>query len=315
MSQSDSSSAAVPKEKTFSSYNQEQGKAYAQIRRDYAPNVYQTIIDHHRSTGGQLDTLLDVGCGPGTALGTLAPHFTHAVGLDPSEGMLATARSLGLVTSTGEPVRMGVSTAEALGANLEPPVADSSVDLITAANAAHWFDMSGFWPSAARVLKPGGSVALWTSGAGRVHPDTPNAAAIQVAMDEHEEQYLKPYFEPGNILVRNRYVDLPLPWTLAQPVPEFDETTFFRKDWQVGEKFFVGETEVDLDTFEKMMSTGSAVTRWRQAHPDDVGTERDVVRINRRAMEKLLHEAGVEKGKERLKGIVYGAVLMVKKKM
>jgi trans-aconitate 3-methyltransferase len=315
MSQSAPTPTPFPTEKTFSSYNQEQGKAYAQIRRDYHPSLYQTIISHHTSTGGQLDTLLDVGCGPGIAARGLDSHFAHAIGIDPSEGMIATARSLGGVTSTSEPVRFEVSTAEDLGGNLSPPIQDSSVDLITASNAAHWFDMSRFWPSAARVLKPGGSVALWTSGELSVHPSMPNAAAIQASLDQIQEQHLKPYYAPGNLLTRNRYVDLPLPWTLAQPVPEFDESTFFRKDWDVAENFFVGQPEVDLDTFEKMMGTASTTTRWRQAHPDAVGTERDVVRMLRREIERLLHEAGVEKGKETVKGAMQGTLLMVKKKI
>ena len=277
--------------------------------------MYQTIINHHTSTSGQFDVLLDVGCGPGTAARGLAPQFSHVIGVDPSEGMINTARSLVVVTSTSEPVRFEVSTAEDLGGNLSPPIQDSSVDLITASNAAHWFDMSRFWPSAARVLKPGGSVALWTSGEICADPSMPNAAAIQVAMDQLEEQHLKPYFVPGNLLARNRYVDLPLPWNLAPPVPDFDKSTFFRKDWDVAETFFASQPEVDLDTFEKMMGTGSATTRWRQAHPDAVGTERDVVRMLRREIERLLHEAGVEKGKEKAKGAMRGALLIVKKKI
>jgi trans-aconitate 3-methyltransferase len=27
---------------------------------------------------------------------------------------------------------------------------------------AHWFDMTKFWAEAAKVVKPGGTVALWT---------------------------------------------------------------------------------------------------------------------------------------------------------
>jgi trans-aconitate 3-methyltransferase len=310
MSQSNSTPASFPKEKTFSSYNQEQGKVYAQTRRDYHPSVYQTIIDHHTSTGGEFGTLLDVGCGPGIAAYALAPHFAHAIGLDPSEGMISTARSIGgSVTSTSEPVRFEISTAEELGG-----IQVSSVDLITVANAAHWFDMSGFWPSAARVLKPGGSVAIWTSGQIRIHPSMPNAAAIQAAIDQNEERNMLPYYEPGNLIVRSRYERLALPWTLARPVPEFEKSTFFRKNWEFGEKFFIGPQEADLDTFEKVLWTGSAQTRWRQAHPDDVGTERDVVKILRKEIERLLHEAGVERGKEMMKGYVQGTVLMVKKK-
>lgn len=90
----------VSAEKTFSSYTQDQGANYAQNRTDYHPNLYKTIIDHHTSTSGQLNTLLDVGCGPGAAARALAPHFAHAIGLDPSEGMINNARFLAGASSS-----------------------------------------------------------------------------------------------------------------------------------------------------------------------------------------------------------------------
>lgn len=301
-------------EQTFSKYSEAQGKHYAQIRRNYHSSVYDCILDHHRSTGGQFDYLLDVGCGPGTAIRTISANFTHATGLDPSDGMIAVARGFGGQTSTSEAIRFEISISQELGSNLSPPVTDSSVDLITAANAAHWFNMAEFWPAAARVLKPGGSVAIWTSGEIRAHPDMPNAEKIQAAMYQWEEENLKPHMEAGSLLTRNRYQDLPLPWTLAEPVNEFEESSFFRREWKLGEPFYQPEGEVDLDMFERMMSTGSAVTRWRQAHPEAVGTEEDAIRKLRRIFEKLLHEAGVEPGKEKVKGTVAGVVLIVKKK-
>jgi len=306
-------------EKTFTSYNRAQGQAYAAIRRQYHPSVYETILSHHESTGGACTTLLDVGCGPGLALTALAPKFSHAIGLDPSEGMIQTARSLNAAgsiprTSTSEPVRFEISTAENLGRDLDPPIPDASVDLLTASNAAHWFDMAGFWPSAARVLKPGGSVALWCSGEMRVHPSTPGAEALQKAMDEIRNRELAPYYVEGNLLTFNRYRDLPLPWTLSPPVAGLEESTFFRKEWTIGEPFFVGELEVDMETFEKMLSTGSPVTRWREAHPEDVGTEKDVLRMFRRQAERILQENGVEPGQEKVRGTALGAVLIVKKK-
>ncbi|KAJ9144279.1 methyltransferase domain-containing protein [Pleurostoma richardsiae] len=313
-------SASFSPEKTFRSYTSEQGAAYAQNRRGYHPNLYKLVVNHHTSTGGQLDTILDVGCGPGIATRALAPHFAHAIGLDPSEGMIVTARSLGGQTSGGEPIRFEVSSAEELGSQLDPPVHDSSVDLIVAATAAHWFDMSRFWPSAARVLKPGGTIALWTGSTMCVHASTPNHAAIQQAMEDFEERHLRQYIYHGNYLVRNMYVDLPLPWTLETPAEELDQDTFVRKEWnkggacEEGEEFFMGQHTVDLDMLEKILGTGSPMTRWRQAHPDAAGTEQDVVRMIRREIEKLLHEAGVEKGKEVVTGGLGGVLLVVKKR-
>lgn len=313
------STSSFSEEKTFRSFSKEQGKNYAEHRRDYHPKLYQIIIDHHTSTGGQLDTIVDVGCGPGQAIRALAPRFTHAFGIDPSEGMISTARSLGGATSTAEPIRFEVSTAEDLS-SLSPPIPDGSIDLITAATAAHWFDLPRFWPQAARILKPGGSVALWSGGPMVVDSSMPNHAAIQAAIDSHKD-LLKDYMLLGNRLPNDLYVELPLPWTIATPVPEFDKATFLRKEWNTddgsepGDEFFAQpQIPLDLDTLEKVLGTASPVIRWREAHPEAVGTDHDVVREIRLKIERILHEAGVEKGKEILKGGVSGVLLVVKKK-
>lgn len=121
-------------EKTFRSYTSEQGKAYAKHRMTYSQALYQDIISHHTSTGGKRDTVLDLGCGPGTATFALARFFDNAIGLDPSTGMVTTARSLLVTEAPRSNVKFEVSTAEDIDPSLIP---DSSVDLITAATCAH----------------------------------------------------------------------------------------------------------------------------------------------------------------------------------
>ncbi|KUJ07797.1 S-adenosyl-L-methionine-dependent methyltransferase [Mollisia scopiformis] len=310
MSNTTSDFVPAPSEKTFSSYTPDQGAKYAQARPGYSPSLYASIIAHHTSTGGKLDTLVDVGCGPGMTARALAPNFTHTIGLDPSEGMITTARSL-------DPnIRFEISTAEDLGWHLDPKIEDESVDLITASTAAHWFDMTRFWPRAAQILKPGGTVALWGTGGINMHPSMPNAVAIQAMFDDFEERELKPFFEPGNLISRNLYKDMPLPWTLSPKVEAFEEKTFFRREWGLDNSGFyeAAVMEVDLDRMEKAQATLSPVHRWREANPEKVGTEEDIVRIMRRGVERLLHEAGVEKGKEVVKGSLSGVLIMAKKK-
>ena len=329
MSQTTSTSTSTPpdttRETTFRSYSKQQGDKYAQGRPDYPPSLYKLIINHHIKTGGELNILIDIGCGPGNVARNLQPNFTHVYGFDPSPGMIAAARS----NSDNKSIQFEVSTAEDLGAHLlsssssSPLVEDGSVDLITAAAAAHWFDMERFWRRAAQVLKPGGSVAIWTTIRTFVHPSTPNATAIQAALDQCIEIDLQAYHAPGNFTVRNRYKDLVLPWTVEQstgsnsnssPMPEFDQTTFFRRDWDSAEDPMAYYPSVDMDTLERVASTASPITRWRQAHPEVVGTEKDRVRILRRETERLLHEAGVEKGNERINAYPQGVLLIVKKK-
>jgi SAM-dependent methyltransferase len=319
----DSAKETQHSDPTFRSYTKEQGITYAQSRGGYPPKLYQLVMDRHLSTGGQLNYILDVGCGPGTTIRELASTFAHAAGLDPSEGMISTARSLGGTSSWSsapEPIQFQVSTAEDLGSNLSSPIPDASIDLITASTAAHWFDMSKFWPRAAQVLKPGGTVAIWTFSSWYPHPSMPNGAAIAALMEEFSKVWVGPYQTAGNHLVRDLYSDLPLPWTIPNLVPEFDKETYYRKEWnkngkvEDGEQFFMGQFTTGLDATEKFFDTISPVTRWREANPDKTGEE-DIVRKLMRGIERLLHEAGVEKGKEALTGGVAGVLLMVKKKV
>lgn len=83
----------------------------------------------------------------------------------------------------------------------------------------------------------------------------PNAAAIQQAIDEHEELYLKPFLHPGNLLTRGCYKDLVLPWTSNPPISGFDKSNFFRKDWGPDEDFYTGAREINMDMFESVCGT------------------------------------------------------------
>jgi trans-aconitate 3-methyltransferase len=301
-------------EKTFTSYNQQQGVAYAELRPGYHPSLYQLIIDFHtKNDTGKLETLLDVGCGPGKATRALASQFKQAIGIDTSQGMIDTAISLGGKTKSNKAIRYAVSGAEEIKG-----VEDGSVDVLIAATCAHWFNMPAFWARAAKVLKPGGTVAIWTSGGSRITKSTPNHVKIQAALDKIEQDYLIPYFEPGNVLTRNLYRNLPLPWTSTPSVSGFDEASFVRKEWADGENeefYSTGTMTLNLDMVEKILATASPVQRWREGNPDKVGTSEDVLKKMRAAIEEGLYEAGVPKGEEKVSGSPDGVLLLVKTKV
>jgi len=309
-------------EQTFQSYTSDQGSRYARYRAGYPKELFQRIINHHLATGGQLDTIIDAGCGPGPAIRGLAPSFKHAIGLDASEGMIQAAGAIGGVTGTSEKIQFYVSTAEDLGSQLDQTVPEGSADLIVASSAAHWFNMERFWPRAAQVLKSCGTVAVWHRITPRFNACTPNHKTIQAAYDEAVNTHLGAYYSTGNFIEKNEYKDLVLPWNLDCPVSGFDLSSFSREIWQGAKSFDQGSparnetgTVMDLDTLEEALSTTSPVTRWRDAHPDDIGTERDVVRMIRRKTEILLHEAGVEPGEELLWYETPRVVLLMIKKM
>ncbi|KAK5451402.1 hypothetical protein LTS15_008166 [Exophiala xenobiotica] len=221
------------KDPTFRNYSSSSAQNYAKNRPGYPDSVISLILNQHTSTGGALDLLLDVGCGPGTATRSLAPHFQHAVGADPGQSMIETARSIPSTTASGEPVTYEVCASDALsslsalkqysysysaadgsGSGSEKACACDCVDLITAATAAHWFDYPDFYREAAKVLKPGGSIILWcTKGFYVDERTTPNAKKVQALWQKFENEVTRAHEMPGNRLTRELYAGLPLPWS------------------------------------------------------------------------------------------------------
>ena len=75
---------------------------------------------------------------------------------------------------------------------------------------------------------------------------------------------------------------------------EFPQEGFVRREWNVGgkvepgENFFVGNEVVSLEDFARGVSTASMVTRWREAHPELVGTEEDVIAVTVKELRQAL---------------------------
>jgi ubiquinone/menaquinone biosynthesis C-methylase UbiE len=99
-------------------------------------------------------SVLDVGCGTGIFTRLLAAELPDAfsvTGVEPSADMRTTAAAR---AEASRRIRFVAGQAEAL------PVDTQSTILVTAATAAHWFDRPRFYAETARVLAPGGSIAL-----------------------------------------------------------------------------------------------------------------------------------------------------------
>jgi trans-aconitate 3-methyltransferase len=160
------------------------------------------------------------------------------------------------------------------------------------------------YTSAAKCLRPGGTLAIWTCSSLFCHPGEPNAAEVQAAFSHLEDDILGPYMEPGNKMARQGYETLTLPWTVDATRGLFDEAAFFRKDWDRNGKPsappledgtpgpFAFATEVSLEQVEKALGSASAIVRWREAHPDEANTPEDPVHLTLAKVRTLV------KGKE-----------------
>lgn len=118
---------------TFRNYTSAQAAAYVASRVSYREALYEQIFTYHKKTGGYLDRLLDVGCGPGNATRGLAVHFQHAMGVDPGEQMITTARHHGGTTANGKEIQYAVAGAENLLDLAD--IKEESVDMVVAAMA------------------------------------------------------------------------------------------------------------------------------------------------------------------------------------
>jgi ubiquinone/menaquinone biosynthesis C-methylase UbiE len=120
---------------------------YSAFRPAYPPAIYDYLgqLCHERQSAW------DCACGNGQAALALAERFQAVIATDASPQQLAAAPAHANVTYR-------VARAEESG------IESQSVDLVTVAQALHWFDLDPFYGEVQRVLKPSGVLAVWTYG-------------------------------------------------------------------------------------------------------------------------------------------------------
>lgn len=125
------------------------GNRYSRSR----PYIHATAIEKIRSLTGisiPVARALDVGCGTGQSTIALAEIGNSIIGIDPSAEMLAHALP-------HPKIRYLQSSAE------EIPLAGELFDLVTTAQAFHWFDQQSFLAEANRLLRTNGWLVIYTS--------------------------------------------------------------------------------------------------------------------------------------------------------
>ncbi|MGO2751093.1 MAG: class I SAM-dependent methyltransferase [Pseudoclavibacter sp.] len=217
----------------------EGGRAYAQFRPTYPADLANGLA----GLAPTIDLAVDVGCGNGQFTTRLGEAFDRVIGLDPSAEQITNA-------SPHPHVEYQQSPAE----RLPTSVRDQTVSLVSAAQAAHWFDLTAFYGEVNRVSVDGGIVALLCYGI--LHVDEPT-------IDERAQRFyaedLDAYWPPSRRLVEREYRDLPFP---------FEELEFRAPSIQ---------RRLNLDALLGYFSTWSAVRAAREAGQarllEDVGRD------------------------------------------
>lgn len=226
---------------------------FSRVSREYRvfrPSYPSSLFTWLASVAPARRLAWDCGTGTGQATRALVEHFDRVVATDASRGQLAESSVAGRVLRC-------CCTAESAA------VAPTSVDLVTVAQAIHWFDPGRFFREALRVLVPEGILAVWTYGSVTVD-DEP----ITDLLREFEFETVGRWWPPGRALVNEGYSGLVLPG-VELAVPPFR----MRVEWT-------------LDQVLGYVGTWSAVLRHRAA------TGRDPLPPLRRTLAESWGEAG-----------------------
>ena len=186
---------------TFHDHFSDRARAYARFRPTYPPALFDWLA----SEVTPRNLAWDVGTGSGQAALGLTAHFAAVVATDPSPDQLAEARA-----------HPNIRYRRALEADsgLEP----GSADLVTAAQALHWFDLEAFYREVARVLRPGGLLAAWCYGLHRVSPE------VDRVCDRFYSATVGPWWPRERAEVESGYRRLPFPYP-ELAAPEFSMAT------------------------------------------------------------------------------------------
>lgn len=205
------------------------GQRYARFRPEY-PDALCAFLAR---LAPARKLAVDVGCGTGQLCVQLARAFDAVVGIDPSQDQITNA-------AAAARVRYLCAPAEKL------PLPDGCAQLVTAAQAAHWFDLPLFYAEARRIGVRGGALALISYG-------------VLVLDDALRERFARFYYDeigafwpPERKLVDTGYAGIDFPFAPME-TPALD----IRKDW-------------DLEQLLGYISTWSAVRRAREAGREEI---------------------------------------------
>lgn len=174
-------------------YFSTQSQAYATFRPNYPDELYQFIFQHVRNR----DNAWDCATGNGQVAHQLAKYFSNVYATDISAQQLGHAiRKDNIIYSVGRAEKTEFH--------------DHQFDLITVAQALHWFDRDAFYKEVTRVCKPGGILAVWGYAMLTIEPSIDN-----LILDFYNGT-VGPYWDKARRLVEDEYRSIEFPFERIQ---------------------------------------------------------------------------------------------------
>nr|XP_023896659.1 putative methyltransferase DDB_G0268948 [Quercus suber]POE55671.1 putative methyltransferase [Quercus suber] len=172
----------------------------AEIYSDSRPTYPSEWFSKLAALTSQRSLAWDAGTGNGQAALAVAEYFEQVIGTDISEAQLKHARQHPRVKYIHTPLSLSDDElVTQIGG-------ENSVDLVTVAEAEHWFELPKFYSIVTRLLrKPGGVIAIWGYNDMEVSP------TFDPVMKRVRETTL-PFYEPKAQCFLDGYRTLSFPF-------------------------------------------------------------------------------------------------------
>jgi SAM-dependent methyltransferase len=220
---------------------------YAQFRPVYPRALFEWIA----TVAPRRGRVWDCATGNGQAAAVLAEFFTEVIATDASAEQVANALK-------HERIRYGVAPAESSG------LGNESADVITVAQAAHWFDLPKFYAEAKRVARKDGVMVVWCYGTFQFGREE-----IDHLLSGFYHDVVGPFWPPERRYIEQDYKSLHFPLEEFR-APRFDMEAEFTRErltgylrtWSATQRFMkakgfdpVADLDSRLDRFWKPEET------------------------------------------------------------
>ena len=214
-----------------------QSDLYSQFRPGYPRQLYNYLLP----LVPDKKTAWDCGTGNGQVAVKLSQYFNEVYATDLSSVQIANA-------VTKKNIFYAVENAE------ETLFTDNKFDLITIAQAIHWFDFKNFYHEAERTLKPGGIIAVIGYDVFRINEE------INSMIDEFYRKTTGPYWDEERKYVDDHYTTIPFPFKEIETPQfsinynwEFDQVIGFLNTWSAVQHYIRKNNENPVEKFSEQL--------------------------------------------------------------
>lgn len=192
----------------------------------YRPSYPKDLFEYLSALCTQHNFAWDCATGNGQSAIGLVNYFEKIYATDPSEQQLSNAQP--------HP-KISYSIEKAESTSLK----GNSVDLITVAQALHWFDFEKFYSEVKRVLKPDGIIAVWTYSLPKI------SSEIDKLILHFHDNIVGEFWQKENQLVSEEYKTIPFPFK------------------EIKSPSFKFQKEIMLEDLKGLLSSWSATQKYK----------------------------------------------------